>query len=139
MVGLTKAGEEPSPPSLSVSSSSSTAFVKPAVHGLAAAVMHSYSDKKPQTTAVSTAGHGYTGQGQTVSTVCLVWAGIASHPSWLLVGIRMGPTAAGRPPLSASGRTNEDDNKVADKMREDEDKELRWKDSGDMSSAVKTP
>ena len=53
--------------------------------------------------------------------------------------IGLGPTAAGRPPSSATGRVNEDDDEVADEMGEDEDEELRWKDSGDLSSAVKTP
>ena len=48
------------------------------------------------------------------------------------------PTAAGRPPSSAPGSSDSDD-EVADKMGEDEDEELRWKDSGDLSSAVKTP
>ena len=49
------------------------------------------------------------------------------------------PTAAGRPPSSAPGRANEDDDKVVDEMCEEEDKELRWKDSGNLSSAAKTP
>ena len=51
----------------------------------------------------------------------------------------MGPTAAGRPPSSALGRADEDDNEVADEMGEEEDKELRWKDSRDLSSAAKRP
>ena len=51
----------------------------------------------------------------------------------------MGLTAAGRPPSSATGRADEDGDKVADEMGEEEDEELRWKDSGDLSSAVKTP
>ena len=51
----------------------------------------------------------------------------------------MGPTAAGRPPSSAPGRADEDDDEVADEMGEEEDEELRWKDSGDLSSAAKTP
>ena len=55
------------------------------------------------------------------------------------MGSRMGLTAAGRPPSSATGRAVEDDNKVADEMGEEEAKELRWKDSGDLSGAVKTP
>ena len=46
-------------------------------------------------------------------------------------GIQMVPTAAGRPTSSPPGR--------ADEMGEEEDKELRWKDSGDLSSAAKTP
>ena len=48
-------------------------------------------------------------------------------------------TAAGRPPSSATGRADEDGDEVADEMGEEEDKELRWKDSGDLASAVKTP
>ena len=55
------------------------------------------------------------------------------------MGSRMGLTAAGRPPSSATGRADEDDNEVADEMGEEEDEELRWKDSGDLSSAAKTP
>ena len=51
----------------------------------------------------------------------------------------MGLTAAGRPPSSATGRVNEDDDEVADKMGEEQDEELRWKDSGHLWSAVKTP
>ena len=51
----------------------------------------------------------------------------------------LGPTAADRLPSSAPGRADEDHNEVADEMSEDEDEELRWKDSGDMSRAVKTP
>ena len=51
---------------------------------------------------------------------------------------RMGPTAADRPPSSAPGRADEDDDEVADEMGEEEDEELRWKDSGDLSSAAKT-
>ena len=51
----------------------------------------------------------------------------------------LGPTAADRPPSSATGRADEDDDEVADEMGEDEDEELRWKDSGDLSSAAKTP
>ena len=54
-------------------------------------------------------------------------------------GCQLGPTAAGRPPSSAPGRADEDDDEVADEMGEEEDKELRWKDSGDLSSAAKTP
>ena len=48
-------------------------------------------------------------------------------------------TAAGRPPSSATGRADEDGDEVADEMGEEEDEELRWKDSGDLSSAAKTP
>ena len=48
-------------------------------------------------------------------------------------------TPAGRPPSSATGRADEDDDEVADEMGEYDDKELRWKDSGDLLSAVKTP
>ena len=51
----------------------------------------------------------------------------------------MGLTAAGRPPSSATGRAAEDGDEVADEMGEEEDKELRWKDSGDLLSAAKTP
>ena len=51
----------------------------------------------------------------------------------------MGPAAAGRPPASAPGRADEDDDEVAEELGKDEDMELRWKDSGDLSSAVKTP
>ena len=51
----------------------------------------------------------------------------------------MGLTAAGRPPKSATGRADEDDDEVADEMGEEEDEELRGKDSGDLSSAAKTP
>ena len=51
----------------------------------------------------------------------------------------LGPTAADRPPSSATGRADEDDDEVADKMGEEEDEELRWKDSGDLASAAKTP
>ena len=36
---------------------------------------------------------------------------------------RLGPTATARPPSSAPGRADKDDNKEADKMCEDEDKE----------------
>ena len=50
----------------------------------------------------------------------------------------MGPNTVGRPRLSALGMANEDDNEVADQMGEDEDKEMRWTDSGDLWSAVKT-
>ena len=53
--------------------------------------------------------------------------------------LKVGLTAAGRPPSSATGRADEDGDKVADEMSEEEDKELRWKDSGDLSSAAKTP
>ena len=51
----------------------------------------------------------------------------------------MGLTVAGRPPSSATGRADEVDDKVADEMGEEEDEEIRWKNSGDLSSAVKTP
>ena len=51
----------------------------------------------------------------------------------------MGLTAAARPPSSATGRGDEDGDEVADEMGEEEDEELRWKDSGDLSSAAKTP
>ena len=54
-------------------------------------------------------------------------------------GISLCLTAAGRPPSSATGRADEDGDEVADEMGEEEDEELRWKDSGDLSSAVKTP
>ena len=54
-------------------------------------------------------------------------------------GLQMCLTAAGRPPSSATGRADEDGDEVADEMGEEEDEELRWKDSGDLSSAVKTP
>ena len=39
---------------------------------------------------------------------------------------------------NAESRSRASD-EVADEMSEEEDKELRWKDSGDLSSAVKTP
>ena len=45
-------------------------------------------------------------------------------------------TVAGRPPSSATGRADEDDDKVADKMGEEEDKEVSWKDSEPISSAT---
>ena len=51
----------------------------------------------------------------------------------------MVPTAGSRLPSSPPGRADEDDDEVADEMGEYDDKELRWKDSGDLSSAVKTP
>ena len=51
----------------------------------------------------------------------------------------LGLTAAARPPSSATGRGDEDGDEVADEMGEEEDEELRWKDSGDLSSAAKTP
>ena len=54
-------------------------------------------------------GQGYNRRGQTVITV---------FP-------RLGPTAAGRPPPSAPGRADEDDDEVADEMGEDEDEEMR--------------
>ena len=43
---------------------------------------------------------------------------------------RLGLTAAGRPPSSATGKADEDGDEVADEMGEEEDKELRWKVSG---------
>ena len=54
-------------------------------------------------------------------------------------GCSLGLTAAGRPPSSATGRADKDGDKVADEMGEEEDEELRWKDSGDLLSAAKTP
>ncbi len=48
-----------------------------------------------------------------------------------------GPYCGRQAAIIRSG--DEDDDEVADKMGEDKDKELRWKDSGDLSSAVKTP
>ena len=41
--------------------------------------------------------------------------------------------------LTATGRADEDGDEVADETGEEEDEELRWKDSGDLSSAAKTP
>ena len=54
------------------------------------------NDPLSPTATASSAGHGYNRRGQTVSTVGprpvnqLPWAGLASRPSWLIVGIRMG-------------------------------------------------
>ena len=50
----------------------------------------------------------------------------------------MVPTAGSRLPSSPPGRAVEDDDEVADEMGEDEDKEMRWKDFGDLLSPVKT-
>ena len=47
-------------------------------------------------------------------------------PADLRPGSKMGLTAAGRPPSSATGRAVEDGDEVADEMGEEEDKELRW-------------
>ena len=51
---------------------------------------------------------------------------------------RLGTTSAGRPLSSAPGRADEDDDKVADEMGEEEDRELRCKDSRDLLCTAKT-
>ena len=49
-----------------------------------------------------------------------------------------GPYCGGKDASSALGRANDDDNEVADEMQDEEDKELRWKDSWYLSNVAKT-
>ena len=66
-------------------------------------------------------------------------ASLVSRPISAVCLHSMCLTAAGRPPSSATGRADQDGDEVANETGEEEAKELRWKDSGDLSSAVKTP